>query len=292
MNYKIFLSYFLILSFFICLVFAYMKYNDATTETENNKLRQQIVAVLEKEITELQSQIDILKNNTNQINQGNLPQNNIIRDFIQKNPELIIGSIEQYFKQKNLDIQKNIISDNISIILKDLELGLIKTFAGKSDAKIKIVEFYDYSCKFCAQMNEINKQIISANPDVSIVFIEIPMLGPDSIEASKFSIAVSMFDQDKYLQFQDALFKYNLPKNKENLIQLAINNGIDGIKLQKYIDDNLDKIEERIKNNGIIFNNMKLQGTPTYIIGNDILIGALELNKLSDAIAKIKNDIK
>jgi len=76
MNYKIFLSYFLILSFFICLVFAYMKYNDVTTETENDKLRQQIVAVLEKEIAELQSQIDLLKSNKTQINQGDLSQNN------------------------------------------------------------------------------------------------------------------------------------------------------------------------------------------------------------------------
>ena len=290
MNYKILLSYLLILVFFMCLVFAYMKYNDTTTETENDKLRQQIVAVLEKEIAELQSQIDILKNNATQNTQQSLsPSNTIIADFIKNNPELIAVSLEDYFNRKNIDNQHQAISDNMLGLLQDFNSGLIKTFLGKADAKYKIVEFYDYSCKFCVQMTAINKKIINLNPDIALIFIEIPMLGPDSVEATKFAIAVSILDQTKYSQFQNALFNYNLPKNKENLMQLAVDNGIDGAQLQKCLDDNLDKIEERIKKNGALFNNMKLQGTPTYIIGNEVLVGAVEFNKINDAIVKIKN---
>ena len=137
-------------------------------------------------------------------------------------------------------------------LLQDFNSGLIKTFFGKADAKFKIVEFYDYSCRYCAQMTAINKKIIDLHPDVALIFIEIPMLGPDSVEATKFAIAVSMLDQAKYSQFQDALFNYNLPKNKENLMQLAIKNGIDGVQLQKYLNENLNIIEERIKKNGVL----------------------------------------
>lgn len=293
MNYKILLSYLLILGFFMCLVFAYMKYNDTTTETENDILRQQIVAVLEKKITEIQSQIDILKNNSIKNSQQSLSPNNAeIEAFIKSNPKIIAVSLEDYFNRKNIDSQRQAISDNMLSLLQDFNSGLIKTFLGKADAKLKIIEFYDYTCRYCAQMTAVNKKIIDLHPDIAIIFIEIPMLGPDSVEATKFAIAVSMLDQAKYAQFQDALFNYNLPKNKENLMQLAIKNGIDGVQLQKYLDENLNSIEERIKKNGALFNNMKLQGTPTYIIGNEVLVGAVEFNNINDAILRVKNDIK
>lgn len=290
MNYKIFLSYLLILGFFLCLVFAYMKYNDITTETENDKLRQQIIGVLEKEVTDLQSQVDELKKNTT-INSNPAVNDKIISDFIRNNPQLIATTLENYFHNKTVDDQHKAISENMSVLLEDFNSGLIKTFAGKADAQLKIVQFYDYSCKFCAQMVEINKKIIDSNPDTVLIFVEIPMLGPDSLEATKFAIGISMFDQTKYLQLQSALFNSKEPKNKENLMKIATDNGIDPVKLQKFIDENLDKIEERIKKNGLLFNNMKLQGAPTYIIGNEILVGAVGFDKINEAIAKARDDL-
>lgn len=290
MNYKIFLSYFLILGFFLCLVFAYMKYNDTTTETENDKLRQQIVAVLEKEIEEIQSQVDELKKNTSSNHETGI-SDKLIGDFIKNNPQLIATTLEDYFHEKKLTDQHKAISENMISLLEDFNSGLIKTFTGKADGQLKIVEFYDYSCKFCAQMLDINKKIIETNPDVGLIFIEIPMLGPDSVEAAKFAIAVSMFDQSKYQQLQSVLFNSSLPKNRENLMKIATDNGIDPVKLQKFIDENLDKIEERIKKNSALFNNMKLQGAPTYIIGNEVLVGVVSYEQINDAIAKAKNDL-
>lgn len=292
MNYKIFFSYFLILGFFMCLVFAYMKYNDTTNQTENDKLRQQIVAVLEKEISELQSQIDELKKNIVENSQRNTSfDDKTLNDFIKNNPELLVNTLEDFFNKKNLNDQQKAISDSMPDLLKDFNSGLIKTFIGNNNAQLKIVEFYDYSCKFSAQMNEVNKKIIAQHQDIALIFIEIPMLGPDSVEATKFAIAVSMIDQPKYLQFQTALFNSSLPKNKDHLMQIATNNGIDAAKLEKFLNENLDKIEERIKKNGALFNNMKLQDAPTYIIGNEVLVGAVDLNKINNAIVKAKNEI-
>ena len=78
------------------------------------------------------------------------------------------------------------------------------------------------------------------------------------------------------------------------MMQLAGNSGIDVAKLQSFIDDrkNMDKIEERIKQNSIIANNMHLQGTPTYIIGDEILVGAVSYEKITEAIVKARDKIK
>jgi protein-disulfide isomerase len=291
MNYKIFLSYFLILGFFLCLIMAYIKYNDATNEAEGSNLRQEIIEVLEKEVSNLQSQVDELKNAKALDGRSNINED-AIRDFIVNNPELIATKLEEYFHKKSLLDQNEAIKEGIDLLLKDFNAGLIKTYTGNINGKLKIIEFYDYSCKFCRQMIEINNKIISENPDVGIIFVEIPMLGPDSIESTRFSTAVSMFDNSKYSLFQVALFNSDVVKNRDNLIQIAINSGIDPVKLQKFIDENIDKIEERIKQNGILFNKMKLQGTPTYIVGNEIVVGVADFDKINGLIAKAREQLK
>ncbi len=287
MNYKIFLSYLLILVFFLFLVLAYIKYNDVVSENENDRLRQQMVAVLDKEIMNLQSQIDELKKNS-----STTIDEKAMSDFIQNNPQLIATILENFFNEKNLDEKNKSVGDNIASLLQDFDAGLIKTFIGKADAQLKIIEFFDYSCSFCGKMVAINNKIVEENQDLAMIFIEIPMLGPDSVEAAKISIAVSLLDQSKYIQFQSALFNSTLPKNRENLMQIATNIGINTVKLQKFVDDNLNQIEEKIKQNSILFNNMKLQGIPTYVIGSEILVGAVGIDKINEAIARAKNEIK
>lgn len=290
MNYKVVLSYFLVIGFLLCLVFAYIKYSDSAMETENDKLRQNIVSALEKEILNLQTQIDNIKSGSVSSTPDNASIDSAIQNFIQNKPEVIATSLENFYKQKSIDAQNKAIEEGMSILLKDLSSGAIKTFAGKVDAPIKIVEFFDYSCGFCAKMLESNSKILASNPDTALIFIELPMLGAESMEATRFATAVSMLDSTKYLQFQIQLFNSKMPKNRDNMLQMATNVGIDAVALQKILSDeeSMRKIEERIKSNTIIFNTMKLQGTPTYVIGNTVLVGAVSVDKIQEAIDNTK----
>ncbi len=295
MNHKIILSYFLVIGFFICLVFAYMKYSNSTVETENDKLRQNIISTLDKEIANLQSQIDTV--NTKFTSGGSADAgslNPIIENFIMTHPEIVASTLENFYKQKNLEAQHKSISQGVETITNDIKSGSLTTFIGKIDAPIKVIEFFDYSCGYCVKMLETNGKLFEQNPDINMIFIELPMLGAESIEATRFATTVSMLDQSKYLQFQIQLLNSKLPKNRDNMMQLAGNSGIDVAKLQSFIDDrkNMDKIEERIKQNSIIANNMHLQGTPTYIIGDEILVGAVSYEKITEAIVKARDKIK
>jgi protein-disulfide isomerase len=202
--------------------------------------------------------------------------------------------LENHYRQKTLEVQHQAIDDSIKEIINNFKAGDIKTFSGKFDAPIKIIEFFDYSCGFCAQMLETNSKILQENSDISIIYIELPMLGAESIEATRFATAISMVDQSKYLQFQIQLFNSKLSKNRDTMMQIAANVGIDVLALQKFIDnrDNMDKIEEKIKKNSLIFNNMKLQGTPTYIIGDEVLVGAVSVEKINTSIAAERNKEK
>jgi protein-disulfide isomerase len=296
MNHKIILSYFLVIGFFICLVFAYMKYSNSTFETENDKLRQNIISALDKEVSNLQDQIDELKGKLSSSSGGgtigNLEES--IENFMKNNPDKVATVLENFYRQKTLESQHKAIDEGVAVIMQDLKDGKITTIAGKADAPIKVVEFFDYSCGFCAKMLESNSKLLEQNPDVAMIFMELPMLGAESVEATRFATAVSMLDQSKYLQFQIQLFNSTLPRNKDNMMKIAANTGLDVAKLQAFMDDrnNMDKIEERIKQNSIVANNMHLQGTPTYIIGDEVLVGAVSNEKLSEAIVKLREKNK
>jgi protein-disulfide isomerase len=295
MNHKIILSYFLVIGFFICLVFAYMKYSNSSAETENDKLRQNIISTIDKEIANLQSQIDKINSASNaHPNLDTSVLNTAIENFIKSHPEIVASTLENFYKQKTLEAQHQSINQGVETIINDMKSGVLTTFAGKADAPIKVIEFFDYSCGYCGRMLETNSKLLEQNPDVNMVFIELPILGAESVEATRFATAVSMIDQSKYLQFQIQLLNSRLPKNRDNMMQIAGNSGIDVAKLQSFIENrsNMDRIEERIKQNSIIANNMHLQGTPTYIIDDEILVGAVSQDKINDAIVKAREKIK
>ncbi len=295
MNHKIILSYFLLIGFFICLVFAYMKYSNSTVETENDKLRQNIISTLDKEISNLQSQIDTMNaTSSGHSNTDTDVLNTTIETFIKSHPEIVALALESFYKQKTLEAQHQSINQGVEKIISDMHSGALTTFIGKADAPVKVIEFFDYSCGYCTKMLETNSKLLEQNPDINMIFIELPMLGAESVEATRFATAVSMLDQSKYLQFQIQLLTSKSPKNRDNMMQIASNSGIDVAKLQSFIENrqNMDKIEERIKQNSIIANSMHLQGTPTYIIDDEILVGAVSQDKINEAIAKARDKIK
>jgi len=272
-----------------------MKYSNSAVETENDKLRQNIISTLDKEISNLQSQIDTI--NATSSSHGNTDTavlNTTIETFIKSHPEIVASALENFYKQKTLEAQHKLINQGVETIVNDVTSGALTTFIGKADAPIKVIEFFDYSCGYCAKMLETNSKLLEQNPDVNMIFIELPMLGAESVEATRFATAVSMLDQSKYLQFQIQLLNSKLPKNRDNMMQIAGNSGIDVAKLQTFIENraNMDKIEERIKQNSIIANNMQLQGTPTYIIDDEILVGAVSQDKINEAISKARAKIK
>lgn len=247
-----------------------------------------MIDVLEKAVSNLQGQIDEIKSNKQPLSEQ-MPLEAAISNFISQNPEMISVTLENFYKKKTVEEQHKAIAGGVSAILTSFQNGDLQTFSGKADAKINVIEFFDYSCSFCSKMLETNQKLIEQNNDIKIIFIELPMLGAESLEATRFATAISMIEQSKYLPFQVQLLKSTLPRNRDNMMSIASSLGLDASKVQKFIDENLDKIEERIKQNSIVFNNMKLQGTPTYIVGDDVFVGVVSIDKLNEAILKVRN---
>jgi protein-disulfide isomerase len=207
----------------------------------------------------------------------------VIARWVESNPEAIIQSVVSMQKKaaekQQQDAQKNV------VLKKDDLLNNKKTptYSPKG-YNVSLVEFFDYNCGYCKKAQSSVEKLIKEDKKVRVIFKELPILGPSSVELSKVAIAVNMVKSESYLDFHDALMKGSA-RTKEDAIKIAVGLGIDEGKLQKTLTDNNSDIEEQIKLNQQLAASIGINGTPAFIVGEELIPGAVDFSTLSDKIS-------
>jgi protein-disulfide isomerase len=209
-----------------------------------------------------------------------------VRNFLMKNPEVIFEAIEQFEKnqfEKNQSVEKHLIQKYEESLFNDN----FSFKGGNKEGSITIVEFIDYRCGYCKKAHNEIYELLITNNDLRYIIKEFPILGPESVLASKAAIHIFLTQGDKmYKKFNDKIFTYNGPitiKKLNNIIE-----SIDGIPIDVESITNNQKIESILGNNRILANELKIQGTPTFIINDTIIRGY----KPKSVLQKIINEQK
>jgi protein-disulfide isomerase len=135
---------------------------------------------------------------------------------------------------------------------------------GNQTGKTVLVEFFDYQCVHCRRMQPTIDKLIKANPNLRVVLKEFPILGENSLLATRAALAAKR--QDKYWQLHEALLKAQKPITESEIIELAKTNGLD---LEKFKQDMNDaSIMEIVQTNYKLASDLDIQGTPAFIIAN------------------------
>lgn len=154
---------------------------------------------------------------------------------------------------------------------------------GPSDAKVTLVEFFDYRCPYCKRMAEGIDALLAENPDLKVVFKEFPILAPDSLEASKAALAAHR--QNKYLPFHRVMMKHSGAFTPEAIEAMAVEAKLDIDQLRKDMDD--PEIIEQLRNNHRLAQKLKIEGTPAFILGDQLIPGAVPIEDLQEAIQRL-----
>jgi len=209
-----------------------------------------------------------------------------IKGYIMNNPETIIVSVENY---QNHKAKEQV--DQVKALIKARQQEIANNpddpKVGTENSKIKVIEFFDYNCSFCKRMLTAKIKLLENNKNVELVFKELPILGESSVIASKAAIAVNIIDKTKYFAFHSALLQHNGAKNEESILELAGKVGINTTILKEKMNDS--KIMEILHNNHKIAKEIGLQGTPAYIIGDELFPGALTYDDLIKKIEAISS---
>jgi protein-disulfide isomerase len=155
---------------------------------------------------------------------------------------------------------------------------------GNPDGDVTVVEFFDYNCGFCKRALPDMLALIKDDPKLKIVLKEFPILGPGSAEAARVAIAVRMQDPggQKYLAFHQQLFNAPGPASKAKALAAAKNQGLDLIRLEQ--DMTSTEVADTLTEDSKLASAVSITGTPGYVIGKDVVLGAVGITGLKHEI--------
>jgi protein-disulfide isomerase len=206
----------------------------------------------------------------------------IIREYLLKNPSIIREAMQALQAQEELERAERA-ADLVKEASKEIFFDPDSPFIGNASGDVSIVVFFDYNCGYCKHFLPQLQSISQKDPMVRIVFKEFPILGPESTSAAKAALAASR--QGKYLEF------HNMLMTAETTDEASIKNiskilEIDYSKLQKDMAD--PQIDEQITRNHRLAGSLEINGTPAYIIGDQIIPGAIDADSLTRFVTLIR----
>ena len=203
---------------------------------------------------------------------------NIIEKYILENPEIIIESLEKFTANQKEKEKKS--SVNILNNFYDNKVYESLPRIGDIDSKIILVEFVDYNCGYCKKTLPTIAKLMKKFDNIQIVFIDYPILSESSEIAARASLAAN--EQNAYFEYHTILLNYKKSINQDALYKIAQELSLDIEKFKK--DMSSEKIKNNIIKNVKFANSLKIRGTPTFIIGKQILPGAYDYEKLKKII--------
>jgi protein-disulfide isomerase len=202
----------------------------------------------------------------------------IIRDYFIKNPELI-EELQALAQSEKL---KKVIVENKQILFNSPR----QVTLGNPNGDVTMVEFFDYNCGFCKRALDDMMTLIKNDPKLRVVLKEMPVLSQGSMDAAAVAIAVAMQDKTgkRYFDFHQKLLLGRGQADKARALAVAKEVGADMARLEKDIGS--DEVKAALDESFKLAEALGFQGTPSYVIGNEAVIGAVGVKELQ---AKINN---
>ncbi|RUM98644.1 DsbA family protein [Pseudaminobacter arsenicus] len=209
----------------------------------------------------------------------------IVRDYLLTNPEIML-EVQQALEVKRQDEERAANVATIEDSRADIFNAAYDGVVGNPDGKVTIVEFYDYNCGFCKRAQEDMLALTEADPDLRFVLKEFPILGPDSQKAHVVSMAFRAMAPEKYGKFHNQLLGGEGRATEEGAIKIALALGADEAKLREEMKN--PAIAEAFSKTYELANKLSITGTPSYVVGNEVIFGALGKDVLAEKIEAAK----
>ena len=207
----------------------------------------------------------------------------IVRDNILKNPEIIAEAIQRLQQKKKMaeaaaDIQ--LLASNRAELINDPTSPV----GGNVKGDVTVVEFFDYRCGVCKRIHPIVNQLVKTDPKIRRVYKQWPILGANSVLAARAAIASRK--QGKYLSFHKVMMEANSSFGESAIMGMAESVGIDTSKLRQ--DMRSAETNAVIRKNYALAEKLKLNGTPSFVIGDTLLRGGRDLKSLRAIVAEAR----
>jgi protein-disulfide isomerase len=156
---------------------------------------------------------------------------------------------------------------------------------GNPKGDVTLVEMFDYNCGYCRQALPDMATLLAEDPNLKVVLKEFPILSKESVDAARVAVLVGKSDVDYWI-FHQALFSSRGQVTGETALAEAQTLGLNRVELE--LQMNSAPVAMTIQKSYDIAKSLKITGTPTYIIGNEIIPGAIGIDELRSRIANMR----
>lgn len=211
----------------------------------------------------------------------------VVKDYLLSHPEVLIevqSSLELKMAREEAERTKKLVAENAKELYRHPDAPV----AGNPDGDITIVEFFDYNCGYCKRGFQNVLQLIETDPNVRVVFKELPILSKDSEEAAKIALAARA--QGKYWEMHRALIESKGRVTEAFALDQAKKLGLDVAKLK--VDKDGEPVKAELARVEALARKMNINGTPHFLVGNEGIGGAPEdlLELLTSKVAQLRKE--
>jgi protein-disulfide isomerase len=208
----------------------------------------------------------------------------VIRDYLLRNPEIlqeVIQEMERRQVQADAEKHREAIKEHAEAIFNSKRQVVI----GNPQGNVTMVEFFDYNCGFCRKALADKIELMKADPNLRVVLKEFPVLGEGSTQAAQVAIAVRMQDKTggkKYFEFHQKMFASRGQVDKARALAVVREIGFDAARAER--DMNSDEVRLTLEEDFKLAEALGINGTPTYVFSGQVVVGAVGVQKLREAI--------
>lgn len=208
----------------------------------------------------------------------------IVRELITKKEPQIVMDAAREFQRKSEEESNKKASEAIGKYKDKLQNNPKDPILGNPKGDVTIVEFSDYNCGYCKKANETVRKLLEEDKNVKIVLKEYPILAESSRTAARAALAANK--QKKFAEFHNALMDNKGSLSDDSIMEIAGKVGLDKDKLKKDMDS--DEIKKTIDETLELGREVGARGTPTFIFGEKLVPGAMDVEEMKTTIAEIR----
>ena len=210
-----------------------------------------------------------------------------IREYLLENPEVLmeaIGVLEQREQAASAAADETLVADNSDAIFDD---G-VSWVGGNPDGDVTVVEFMDYRCGYCKRAFPEVESLLESDGNIRFIVKEFPILGEESVLASRFAVAVLRVGGDgAYEAVHDALMERRGAVTEDALQDLADDQGLDWDEVQTAMA--APETDAVLQANHALAATLGIQGTPTFVIGDQVVRGYVPADAMQEVIRQVRD---
>lgn len=213
----------------------------------------------------------------------------IIKEYLIKHPEVLQEAVQELEKRQaavEADRSKVALAQNQEKVFNSKHQVVV----GNPQGDVTMVEFFDYNCGYCKRAMADKVELIKSDPKLRVVLKEFPVLGPGSIEAAQVAVAVRMQAPQKYFDFHQRLLGGRGQADKGRALAAARDAGLDMARIEKDLQS--PEVKATLEEVMSVAEALGINGTPTYVVGDNVVAGAVGVNALRQQIAAARKVVR